>query len=116
MPPAFDHEELMDRIDGDLEFLEESIEIFDEDAAPLLERIREAVAGHDAGGLATSAHTLKSMVANFCSAGAERAARDIEMRGRENRLEGVDALLEPLSGEISRLRAELQAFLEAQRA
>ena len=114
MSKAFDHEELMDRLDGDYEFLEESIEIFDEDAEPLLDQIREAVAARDAAALVTPAHTLKGMVSNFCAATAEHAARDLEMRGRENRFDDVDGLVQTVVEETSRLRTDLQAFLEEQ--
>jgi HPt (histidine-containing phosphotransfer) domain-containing protein len=111
MTPAFDRDELMDRVDGDLEFLEESVEMLDEDAAPLLEQIRAAVAAHDAGALVSPAHTLKGMLANFCAEAAEGAARDLEMRGREDRLDGADAVVDALDREVARLRAELGAFL-----
>ena len=112
---AFDQDELMDRIEGDLEFLEESIEIFDEDVTPLLERIRAAAASRNAEALITPAHTLKGLLSNFCADAAERAAREIEQRAREQRLDGIDALVQGLEQETSRLRCELQAFLEAQR-
>jgi len=116
MPPTFNQAELMDRIDGDVEFLEECIEIFDEDAAPLLAKIREAVAARDAEALVTPAHTLKGMLSNFCAAAAEGAARDLEMRGRENELQDCDAAVTALDDELKRLRTELQTFLEAQQS
>lgn len=116
MQPAFDHDELMERIDGDIEFLEESIEMLEEDADPLLVQIREATATRDANALVTPAHTLKGMLSNFCAEAAERAALELEMRGRENRLEDVDTLVDSLDEETSRLRAELKTFVGAQRA
>jgi HPt (histidine-containing phosphotransfer) domain-containing protein len=116
VPPAFDQDELMERIDGDVEFLEESIEIFDEDATPLLEKIREAGGARDAAALVTPSHTLKGMLSNFCALAAEQAARDLEMRGRDNRLGDCDALVATLDDEMKKLRAELQSFLEAQQA
>jgi len=116
MPPTFNPAELMDRIDGDVEFLEECIEIFDEDSAPLLAKIREAVAALDAEALVTPAHTLKGMLSNFCAVAAEGAARDLEMRGRENRLQDSDAAVTTLDDELKRLRTELQTFLEAQQS
>ena len=70
----------------------------------------------NAEALATSAHTLKGMLSNFCAPSAEGAARDLEMRGRENRLEDCDAAVTTLADELKRLRTELQAFLEAQQS
>jgi len=116
MPPTFNPAELMDRIDGDVEFLEECIEIFDEDSAPLLAKIREAVAASDAEALVPPAHTLKGMLSNFCAAAAEGAAKDLEMRGRDNQLQDCDAAVTTLDDELKRLRAELQTFLEAQQS
>jgi HPt (histidine-containing phosphotransfer) domain-containing protein len=113
--PAFDHKELMDRIDGDLEFLEESIEVLEEDAAPLLTRIREAVAAGDADAVVVPAHTLKGLLSNFCADAAESAAREIEARARANRLDGVNALVQTAESETERLRAELETFLGGQR-
>ena len=113
MPQTFNQAELMDRIDGDVEFLEECIEIFDEDSAPLLEQIRAAVTVQDAEALVTPAHTLKGMLSNFCAPAAEDAARDLEMRGRENKLQGCDAIVTTLDDELKRLRTELQSFLES---
>ena len=116
MPLTFDQAQLMERIDGDVEFLGECIEIFDEDATPLFENIREAVAARDAAALVSQAHTLKGMLSNFCAAAAERAAKDLEMRGRENRLQDCDAAVTTLDDELRRLRADLQTFLEAQQS
>jgi HPt (histidine-containing phosphotransfer) domain-containing protein len=111
MAPAFNHDELMDRIDGDFEFLEESIEMLEEDARPLVEQIRAAVAARDASSLASSAHTLKGMLSNFCAETAEGTAGDLERRGRENRLEDVAPVVDALDQAITLLRAELKAFL-----
>ena len=44
MPDAFDEVALMDRVDGDVEFLEETIAMLDEDSPALLEQIRTAAA------------------------------------------------------------------------
>jgi HPt (histidine-containing phosphotransfer) domain-containing protein len=111
MTSAFDHDELMDRIDGDFEFLEESIEMLEEDAGPLLDQVRAAAAARNASELVSPAHTLKGMLSNFCAGAAEDTARDLEMRGRENRLEDVDAVVDGLDREVTRLRAELRSFL-----
>ena len=115
MPPAFDHDELMERIDGDLEFLVETIEMLEEDADPLLDQIRKAATARDASSLVMPAHTLKGMLSNFCAEAAERAAYELEMLGREDRLDDVDALADSLDQETTRLRAELHTFVGAHR-
>lgn len=115
MPPAFDHDELMERIDGDFEFLAESIEMLEEDAGPLLEQIRKAAKSRDASALVTPAHTLKGMLSNFCAEASEHTAHELELRGRENRLEDIDPLVDLLDEETKRLRAELHSFVGAHR-
>ena len=115
MTPTFNPAELMDRIDGDVEFLEECIEIFDEDSAPLLAKIREAVAAQDAEALVPPAHTLKGMLSNFCAAPAETAAREIESRGRAGELGDIDAAVDLLQRESEQLRTALQTFLQAKK-
>lgn len=113
MSPAFDKDELMDRVDGDLEFLAESVEMLDEDAGPLLEQIREAASAGDAAALVKPAHTLKGMLLNFCAEAAGDAALELETRAREGHLEGIDAVVQTVTQETDRLRTDLHAFVGA---
>ena len=83
-------DELMERVDGDLEFLEETIAMLDEDSPALLDEIKAAVAAGDAAALVKPAHALKGMVSNFCAPSAEAAALELEVMGREERMIDVD--------------------------
>ena len=60
---AFDEEEFMDSIEGDLEFLEEAVATFDEDTPALIARIGQAVEAGDANALITPAHAMKGLLA-----------------------------------------------------
>lgn len=113
MSDAFDENALMDRVDGDIEFLKEAIAILDEDSLALLEQIRTAAASRDAANLVKAAHTLKGMLANFCAETAETAARELETMGRAERLDDVDAAVERVQGETRRLQEALHTFLQA---
>ena len=113
MSKAFDERALMERVDGDLEFLEETIAMLDEDYPDLLSQIQAAAVQADADAIVGPAHTLKGMLANFCPTGAERAAREIEMMGREHRMDTVGAAVKALEDETKRLREALYGFLEA---
>ena len=113
MSDAFDEDALMDRVDGDMEFLEETITMLDEDGPSLLEQVRAAAAASDATALVESAHALKSMVGNFCADAAERAARELEEMGRENRLTDVDAAVDRLKQELGALLKALNQFVQA---
>jgi HPt (histidine-containing phosphotransfer) domain-containing protein len=101
----------MDRVDDDIEFLGETVTMLDDDVPALLENIRVAAAERNAAALAKTAHTLKSMLGNFCASAAEEAARDLERMGRESRLDNVDVAVETLEYQTERLREALHLFL-----
>jgi HPt (histidine-containing phosphotransfer) domain-containing protein len=111
MSEIFDENELMDRVDGDREFLEETIAMLDEDSPALLEQIRTAAVSRDAEKLAKAAHALKGMLANFCAEPAEAAASKLEMMGREGRLVDVAAATDRVERETGRLQEALHEFL-----
>lgn len=113
MSGAVDEDALMNRVDGDLEFLEETIAMLDEDSPTLLEEIHAAIRSRDAAALVKPAHALKGMLANFCAAPAEAAARELEMMGREGRLADVAAAADRVQRETEQLQAALHEFLRA---
>jgi HPt (histidine-containing phosphotransfer) domain-containing protein len=113
MEPPFDEAELLDRIEDDFEFLEETVDMLDEDVPDLLDAIRAAVETGDSDALVTPAHALKGMVANFCAAPAEQAARALEMMGREQRLDDAASAVTRMQEEIDRLRSALRDYLKA---
>ena len=112
MNKPFDEQALLDRVDGDIEFLGETIEMLEEDCPPLLERLGQAAAARDAEALASSAHALKGMLANFCAEPAEAAARTVEELGRADRVVEIDPAVQALHAETDRLRTALQALLQ----
>ncbi len=111
MSYAFDETALMDRVDGDVEFLEETIAMLDDDYPSLLDRIRAAADARDAAALVKPAHALKGMLANFCAEPAQVAARELEILGREGRLTDVDAAVARVEDETARLTEALHQFL-----
>jgi len=116
MSDLFDKEALLDGVDGDLEFLDETIAMLEEDSQELLEQARAAAEVGDADALVKPAHALKGMLGNFCAPQAEAAARKVEFIGREDRLEGAPAAVDDLCSEVERLRVALHAFLKEQTA
>jgi HPt (histidine-containing phosphotransfer) domain-containing protein len=113
MSDAFDEDALVDRVDGDLEFLQETNAMLDEDSPALLEEIHAAIRSRDAAALVKPAHALKGMLANFCAEPAEAAARELEIMGREERLAKVAAAADRVQRETEQLRAALHQFLKA---
>jgi HPt (histidine-containing phosphotransfer) domain-containing protein len=112
MTDVLDKAALLDRVDHDVEFLAETVEMFDEDAPGLLSQIRDAVAAGDSEALAAAAHTYKGMVANFCAQHATDAARKLEMMGRDGDLAGAQEALGALEKEAERLGSALRELLE----
>ncbi len=111
MSDVLDEAQLMERVDADIEFLEETVAMLDEDGPRLFEQIQAAVLARDASALVKPAHALKGLVANFCAPLAEAAARDLERMGREEHLADVDAAVERAQRETKRLREALHEFL-----
>jgi HPt (histidine-containing phosphotransfer) domain-containing protein len=112
----FDEQALLDTVDGDIEFLEETVGMLDEDAPTLLDEVRRAAEERNAEGLARSAHALKSMLGNFCAAPAQEAARRVEEMGRHNQLTGVDEAVQALRNEAEQLKDALKSFLQARKS
>ncbi len=112
MSDVIDQPALMENIDGDLEFLAETVEIFKEDGPELISRMRDAIAGGRCEDLGMAAHTYKGMVGNFCAAAAQQAALKLEMMGKNAELRGAEEALTDLEAEAVRLKVALEALLE----
>ena len=111
MTDVFNKQELLDELDGDRDFLEESIEMLDSDGPDLLKQLRDAFQLGDAEAVRNLAHTLKSMVGNFCAPPAFEAALEVERLGSKGDLAGCSQRLELLDREVGRLQAALRDFL-----
>ena len=111
MNDAFDQRGLLEELDGDMEFLAESVEILDEDAAELLRKLRQASQDKDADAVAKTAHTLKSMVGNFVATPAFEAALAVETAAKQGDL--APAAIEELESQVRRLQDALHEFLRS---
>lgn len=107
-----DREELMERIDNDLEFLAETVEMFREDYPELLTQIHNGIDQHDSNAVAIAAHTLKGLVGNFAATPAADAAFELEKIARLGNLDQANTALVDLQREIQRLEQELVAILQ----
>lgn len=83
---VIDHQELMNRLDGDMELLGELLEIFQEDYPSFCEQMEQALNQGNAEQVRQIAHTLKGSVGNFAAPRAFQLAYELEMMGKENRL------------------------------
>ncbi len=112
MSDLFDQAALLDRVDHDMEFLAETIEMLEEDGPDLLGQIREAIASRDAEALGVAAHTYKGMVANFCAESTVAAALRLETLGKSGNLADAPEALAALEGLAQKLAPALRALLQ----
>lgn len=105
----WDLKELMERLDGDEEFLRELLVIFQKDAPTNLADCRRALAAGDFPGLTRAAHTLKGMLKNLAMGAAAQTAAALETAAREESTEASKQLLEQLASELEGLFPEVEA-------
>lgn len=104
-----DHEELLERVGGDLQLLQELVELFLEDYPELLQTMRRALVSYDFENFSIAAHALKGMAGTFSAKAAADAALKCELIGAQHSCNEAAESLSLLEREISRLHAVLKA-------
>jgi HPt (histidine-containing phosphotransfer) domain-containing protein len=115
MSQVFDEKELLDRIDNDMDFLAETVEMLCTDGRALMDEIRSAIEGGDPLTLARAAHTLKGMISNFCSIQTHGVAFEIEKAGKRGDVSGAASLVDELQTRLDELIVALNEFLAARK-
>lgn len=108
----FDKDAILDRFDGEGEFLAELVEIFINDIPAQFSEIQKAVDNRNGKDLEKSAHKLKGAIANFTEKAAFEAALKIEIMGRENRLDEAEEAYNTLVKEVEYLVNALKEFVK----
>jgi len=111
MSQVFDDQELLERIDDDWDFLSETVQMLSSDGPKLIGQIRAATAAGDAAGVGRAAHSLKGMVANFCSPATQAAALEVETIGKSGDLSGAAGAVDVLAVRVDALIAALHDFV-----
>jgi HPt (histidine-containing phosphotransfer) domain-containing protein len=111
MLEVFDHEELMERVDHDWAFLDETVQLLHSDGRRLMAEIKSAAASADGAAVSRSAHTLKGMLGNFCAPEALNAARMVDAIGTKGDFAGAASAVAALELQLDRLIAALNEFL-----
>ena len=106
--------DLLDRVDGDLAFLEELIEVFSADCPRALDAIREAISRRDAEGLHRAAHAFKGAAANFGNGRAFQEALKLECCGLEHNFADAEISLTALEAAVEQLQRVLEAFVQGE--
>jgi two-component system sensor histidine kinase/response regulator len=111
MSHVFDQRELLDRVDHDWEFLSETVQLLATDGRALMVQVRQAVDSGDAISLGRNAHTLKGMIANFCSPTALASAFELEKIAKGGDLSPAPAAVKTLETQLESLIAGLNELL-----
>ncbi len=113
MAESFDERELLERVDHDLAFLAETVQMLEDDGRALVTQLKAALAAGDAAGAGRTAHTLKGMVANFCAPGVQALALAIERAGKAGDCAAAAAATADFEPALDLLLGELGAFVGA---
>ncbi|HEX5110397.1 MAG TPA: response regulator [Vicinamibacterales bacterium] len=107
-----DRAALMDQFGGRAHLVRDVVNVFLEDAPPMMARITEAARAGDAAALCTAAHALKGAVGLFSQGEAFESARRLEQLGRTGDLTSIDGACAETEMHVSRLIADLRRVSE----
>ena len=105
---VFDGSALLERLGGDEEFLKEVIAMYVEDSQELVNSLTTALQTHDAKRIKDSAHALKGASASVTANALKETAFEVELAGKEERLDDARLLIKKLEEEYGTLRLALE--------
>jgi two-component system sensor histidine kinase/response regulator len=104
-------ERLLDRVEGDLDYLRDLVEIFVEETPQYLAAVEDAISREDAAGLNRASHMLMGVVCNFCAPDAFEAALKLETLGEAQDLNGATESFTDLEHAIQQLTVSLVSLV-----
>ena len=93
------------------DFIGELIDTFLDDAPQLIQQLQSALAANDAESFRRAAHSLKSNAASFGASHVSGLAKELEMLGRENKLDEVGDRLKVLEEAYRAAALELKGMV-----
>jgi len=96
MENVLDLAEAMTNLDGDVELLQEIMEIFLETAEGQFAAIQSGIESGDVKQVAVDSHGLKGGAANFCAKSFVGSALKLELKAKEGNLDGARDLLDDM--------------------
>ena len=102
-------DELMERVEGDQEFLRELLAVFRQDSLSNLKKAKQELVNQDLAALSRTAHTLKGMLRNLSMCRDAETAKQLESAAQEARLAESAGLLEQLERGLRELRPAIDA-------
>jgi HPt (histidine-containing phosphotransfer) domain-containing protein len=102
-----DRELALDRLGGDEELLDEIMALFRRECPGLLGKLQDAVEHQDARAVMEAAHSMKGSLATLGAEEGAMLALDLEIMGRNSRLDGSTEALLRLERMLRELEREL---------
>jgi HPt (histidine-containing phosphotransfer) domain-containing protein len=96
----------------DSDLIQTAIQRYFEEIDGMMLRIRSEVERADAAAVSRTAHTLKGMTSLFAAHALVEANRNLEMAGKEGRLEELNALLKRVENLTELLKTELKKLID----
>lgn len=97
-------------MDGDVELLQEIMEIFLETAEEQLQSIENCIIIGDPGPVATQAHGMKGGASNFCAGRFVAAALKLEQLAKSGTLDGAQSLLAAMRESFAEVKEVTQVI------
>ena len=108
---VLDRDAILERMEGDVELLEEIVQLFLEDSPRLIAAMRDSLANADAAGLRMAAHAMKGSLSNFGSLPAGVLAFELEVMGRDGNLDNAAAVFASFLMSLERLQPQLLGLI-----
>jgi two-component system sensor histidine kinase/response regulator len=109
---ALNEAELMDRIDGDLDFLAELTEIFRKEYPRQLSAARKAIEDRDRDALRQAGHALRGALANLAASDLAALAGEIESVADSGDLSATGVLVDQLEQDIKTVLRSLESLCQ----
>ncbi len=100
------------RVDGDLPFLKEMIQLFVSNGPKLIAELETAIGAGDAPSVMKAAHAIKGNVATFCATAAFDQAFVLETKGKNGDLHGVAQDFQELKSRLLTLEHSLAEIVD----
>jgi CheY-like chemotaxis protein/HPt (histidine-containing phosphotransfer) domain-containing protein len=110
-PKTFDLSSAMETVLGSEDLFREIAGMFIENCPDYIAKIKEAIAGNDAGILEREAHSLKGAVGNFGAKEAYEVAYRLEKLGKEGKMATAQEGLSNLERSLNELASEMKIVL-----
>jgi HPt (histidine-containing phosphotransfer) domain-containing protein len=105
---AVNIDEILDRLGGNVGFLQSVVALFEEDSPGQMARIQDAIKNGDPQALMAAAHTLKGSLLVLSADRASNAALELEKLGRQSKLQGAAEWFAILESEVAAVASDLQ--------